>query len=131
MRGRLVVKKRFAFTLVEIMTVVAIIGLLASVGIPSMMKAHKNAQKKSGDINIVSVEAAVDQYAVINNLRPGEMLSFDDIKDYLGGMIRDVSDLNVGTNAMYASRNDSTYTLVTTNDSMWVGGDYKYPGLED
>ncbi len=126
-------KNKNAFTLVEVMVVVAILGLLAAVGIPSMMNAHRNAQRKAGDINIVSVESAMDQYAVINNRRPGEKVSFDDIKDYLGGMVREVSDFNIGTNSMWASEDDGTYTVVSdgTNDSMWIGGYFKYPGLED
>ena len=126
-------KNKKACTLIEVLVVVTILGLLAAVGIPSMMNAHRNSQRKAGDINIIAMEAAVDQYSVINNIRPGEMLSFDDISDYLGGMIREVSDLNIGESAMYASENSVTYTLITdgTNDSIWVGGFYGYPGLED
>jgi type IV pilus assembly protein PilA len=44
------------FTLVEIMIVVAIIGLLAAIGIPSIIGAYGNAQEKSKDRNITEVE---------------------------------------------------------------------------
>ncbi len=46
------------FTLVEIMIVVAIIGLLAAVGIPSIMNALTNAQARAKEKNIASVEKA-------------------------------------------------------------------------
>lgn len=44
------------FTLVEIMIVVAIIGLLAAIGIPSIIGAYGNAQEKSKQRNIAEVE---------------------------------------------------------------------------
>ncbi len=46
------------FTLVEIMFVVSIIGLLAALGIPSVLKAYANAQEAAMDHNIAAVEKA-------------------------------------------------------------------------
>lgn len=46
------------FTLVEIMIVVAIIGLLAAIGIPSIIGAYSNAQEKAKARNVAEVNKA-------------------------------------------------------------------------
>ena len=50
--------KKQGFTLVEIMIVVAIIGLLAAVGIPSILNAMEKSQEKAKDRNIQDVMRA-------------------------------------------------------------------------
>lgn len=51
-------KAKSGFTLVEIMFVVAIIGLLASIGIPSILNAVNNANEKIRKSNIAAIEKA-------------------------------------------------------------------------
>jgi prepilin-type N-terminal cleavage/methylation domain-containing protein len=51
-------KTKKGFTLVEIMIVVAIIGLLAAIGVPSIMNAYSNAQEKTKLRNIADIEKA-------------------------------------------------------------------------
>jgi len=54
------------FTLVEIMIVVAIIGLLAAIGIPSFQRARANSIEKSKQNNARIVISAVEQWAMEN-----------------------------------------------------------------
>lgn len=51
-------KANRGFTLVEIMFAVAIIGLLASLGIPAVLNAIEHAREKTRDAHIAAVEKA-------------------------------------------------------------------------
>ncbi|MBI5802942.1 MAG: prepilin-type N-terminal cleavage/methylation domain-containing protein [Verrucomicrobia bacterium] len=57
-------RSRGAFTLVEIMIVVAIIGLLAAVAVPNFLKARTTAQKNSCIANLRMVDSTVQQWAL-------------------------------------------------------------------
>lgn len=65
------------FTLVEIMIVVAIIGLLAAIAIPSFMRARLTSQQNSCINNLRQVEAAKDQYALENGMTNNASLGTD------------------------------------------------------
>jgi prepilin-type N-terminal cleavage/methylation domain-containing protein len=53
-----------AFTLVEIMIVVAIIGLLAALAIPGFVKARKQSQGRRIINDARQIDAAIDQWAL-------------------------------------------------------------------
>ncbi len=63
--------RKSAFTLVEIMIVVAIIGLLAAIAIPNFVKARQTAQKNACIANLKQIDGAIEQYALENKIASG------------------------------------------------------------
>jgi prepilin-type N-terminal cleavage/methylation domain-containing protein len=57
-------RKKSGFTLVEIMIVVAIIGLLAAIAIPSFVKARTQAQTTACINNLRQIDGAKQQWAM-------------------------------------------------------------------
>src|SRR4030081_3243553 len=71
------------FTLVEIMIVVAIIGLLAAIAIPNFVKARENAQLNSIFNNLRIIEGAKDQWALENKKGTGDLPVDTDLAPYM------------------------------------------------
>lgn len=55
---------RTAFTLIEIMIVVAIIGLLASIAIPSLIRASEKTKQTTCILNLKAIEGAKVNWAL-------------------------------------------------------------------
>lgn len=96
-RKRNIMKKRIrsAFTLIEILIVVAIIALLAAISIPSISNAYANASTRIKYTNVDAIESAKEQYALLNNLPDGTEVTWEDIKDYMGSGILSLDELDV------------------------------------
>ncbi len=92
--------KNKGFTLVEVLVVVAILGLLAAVGVPAFLNARQGADDHIKEINISTVNAAKEQWAIINNQSPGSSVTWENIEDYVGGGIDELCDLDVGDDSL-------------------------------
>ncbi len=76
--------RRTAFTLIEIMIVVGIIGLLAIAIVPNISKNRERAQLRMIEQNLRKIDAAKNLWALENNKGSGETPSPDDLKPYDG-----------------------------------------------
>jgi len=62
---------RRAFTLVEIMIVVLIIGILMAIAVPNFIQARSTSRKNSCIANLKQIDSAKEQYAMENKLDTG------------------------------------------------------------
>ena len=105
--------KKQGFTLVEIMIVVAIIGLLAAIGIPSILNAYNTSQEKAKLRNVAEVEKAKGVLTLPAGTIPGAM-----------GLTDTTADLSTGsyvTNLMAALSITSLDELTVNGDAINVG----------
>ncbi|MFL6531352.1 MAG: type II secretion system protein [Chthoniobacterales bacterium] len=72
-----------AFTLVEIMIVVAIIALLAAIAVPGFLRARKRSQASRIINDLRLIDSAVDQYAIETNKMSGSTVAVADWTNYL------------------------------------------------
>ena len=75
--------KNSGFTLVEIMIVVAIIGLLAAIAIPNFVKARTTAQMTGCINNLRQIDGAIQTWALEKNMGPDSAVTLDSIKGYI------------------------------------------------
>jgi type IV pilus assembly protein PilA len=77
-------KPSAAFTLVEVMIVVAIVGLLAVIAIPSYVKSRARSQATACINNLRQIESGAQQFAIEKGLHAGDVIVFpDDILPYV------------------------------------------------
>jgi prepilin-type N-terminal cleavage/methylation domain-containing protein len=75
--------RKAGFTLVEIMIVVAIIGLLAAIAIPNFVRARETAQKNACINNLRQIDGAKEQWALEQKKNTGDTVVSASINSYI------------------------------------------------
>lgn len=77
-------KSPSGFTLIEIMIVVAIIGLLAAIAIPNFNRANNMARMNACISNLRYIDSAKQQWALEQRKLDGDIPQASDLQPYLG-----------------------------------------------
>ena len=67
------------FTLVEIMIVVAIIGIIIAIAVPAFLRARENSRGQACQENLSKIDGAKEQYALEFKLANAGTVTFDNL----------------------------------------------------
>ena len=120
-----------AFTLVEMLLVITIIGILAALVVPKMMGRSEQARQAAAHADLSSIKTALDAFEVDNGYYPKNAMDLlqqpRDAKNWHGPYLDKIPQDPWGNNYVYSfpgKHNPSSYDLMS------VGPDGK-EGTED
>ena len=78
-----ITSRKSGFTLIEIMIVVAVIGLLAAIAIPNFIKARSTSQVNACINNLRQIEGAEQQWGLETKQAAAAVPTYNDVSGYM------------------------------------------------
>lgn len=75
--------QRGGFTLIEMMIVVAVVGLLCAIAIPNFIRARESSQRNGCINNLRQIDTAIQTWALEDNQAPASPVTLADIQEYM------------------------------------------------
>lgn len=96
-------RREEGFTLVELMVVVLIIGILVAIAIPVFNAARANAQQRSCQANLRTMDGAIEQWRAADPANTANWATFAAAMTDLSGYIKDTPVCPAGGTYSYAA----------------------------
>jgi general secretion pathway protein G len=123
-------KRRRAFTLVEMLLVVTIIGILAALVIPKIVGRSEQARATAARADLSSIKTALDAFEVDNGFYPKSLQDLvtvsSNAKNWHGPYLDKVPEDPWGNNYLYyfpGKRNAGSYDLLSVGPDSKEGTD--------
>ena len=118
-------RKIRAFTLIELMMVMVIIGILASLITTGAFKSIESARESRAESDIVALEAALERYRLDTGIYPAQAV----IGDNSFKLWLEVGDGSTGWDGPYMRFKSSEVTANAYKDPWGVAYQYQCPGV--
>ena len=113
--------KKNGFTMIELLVVVAIIGILAGIGIASYGSANKKARDGKRKADIESIRSALEMYKADKDFYPSNLSDLTIVPFYIHGIPSPPLNSSPSTYEGGYSNTTTTYSICLTLE---IGGSY-------
>ena len=111
-------KRRSGFTLVELVVVVLVLGIIASVAAPKMFDTANDARENTTIQSLAVVRDSIELHRAQNGAYPGDLGTSADFKADLGDFLKG----QYPTNQITGSTNNADVTVSSAGTPLSAGG---------